>query len=280
MGQRFVAAFSQYKIGVKEAEAFKKLVDKNGLPIFVKAVFPKPKNRFRCSGQPLATMLKLVIANRLYSSWSLRPWMVLKAFDIPFEEIVIPLRQPDSKSRLLEYSPSGKVPVLLDDDVTVWESMAIIEYLAENFPDRHIWPADIRSRAHARAISNEMHGGFMPLRQGCAMHLGARFATPELTEPLKANIDRMEDIWSATRNRFGAGGPYLFGAFSAADAMFLPVVTRFETYQIPVREATRAYMDTMLAHGAYFEWREQALKEAWIIPEYAAGHTLVESYLQ
>jgi len=224
-------------------------------------------------------MLKLAIANKLYSSWSLRPWMVLSAFGIPFEDIVIPLRLPDSRSRLLEYSPSGKLPALIDGDVTVWESLAIIEYLAEKFPDRAIWPRDGNARAHARAISNEMHGGFQPLRQGCAMHLGARFATPPLTDALKFSIDRIEDIWSATRNRFAAGGPYLFGAFSAADAMFLPVVSRFETYQIPVREATRAYMDTMLAHPAFLDWRASALKEPWTIPEYSNGHTLVESYL-
>ena len=224
-------------------------------------------------------MLKLAIANKLYSSWSLRPWMVLSAFGIPFEDIVIPLRLPDSRSRLLEYSPSGRLPALIDGDVTVWESLAIIEYLAEKFPDRAIWPRDGNARAHARAISNEMHGGFQPLRQGCAMHLGARFATPPLTDALKSSIDRIEDIWSATRNRFGAGGPYLFGAFSAADAMYLPVVSRFETYQIPVREATRVYMDMMLAHPAFLDWRASALKEPWTIPEYSNGHTLVESYL-
>jgi glutathione S-transferase len=224
-------------------------------------------------------MLKLVIANKLYSSWSLRPWVLLKTLGIPFDEIVIPLRQPDSRDRVLEYSPSGKVPALIDGDIVVWESMAIVEYLAEAYPDKAIWPNDPKARACARAISNEMHGGFQPLRQSCAMHLGARFATPPLTDPLKANIDRVEDIWSGTRNRFGSGGPYLFGAFSAADAMYLPVVTRFETYQIPVREATRAYMDTMLAHPEFVSWREAALKESWTIPDYAAGHTLVESYI-
>jgi glutathione S-transferase len=111
------------------------------------------------------------------------------------------------------------------------------------------------------------------------MHLGARFATPPLTESLKSNIDRVEDIWATTRNRFGGGGPYLFGAFSAADAMYLPVVTRFETYQIPVREATRTYMDTMRAHPEFVAWRDAALREPWTIADYAAGHTLVESYI-
>ena len=224
-------------------------------------------------------MLKLVVANKLYSSWSLRPWALLKAFDIPFEEIVIPLRRPDSRERLLEYSPSGKVPVLVDDDVVVWESLAIIEYLAESFPDRAIWPRDAKARAHARAIANEMHGGFQPPRQACPMHLGARFATPPLTDSLKANIDRIEDIWSGARNRFGAGGPYLFGAFTAADAMYLPIVTRFETYGVPVREATRAYMDTMLAHPAFVDWRASALEEPWRISDYSVGHSLIESYV-
>jgi glutathione S-transferase len=224
-------------------------------------------------------MLKLVVANKLYSSWSLRPWSLLKAFDIPFEEVIIPLRREDSRERLLEYSPSGKVPVLIDGDAIVWESMAIIEHLAEAFPDRAIWPRDPNARAHARAIANEMHGGFQALRQACPMHLGARFVTPPLTDGLKANIDRIEDIWSGAHNRFGAGGPYLFGAFTAADAMYLPIVTRFETYGVPVREATRAYMDTMLTHPAYVEWRAEAMQEPWRIPDYSVGHTHNESYV-
>jgi len=224
-------------------------------------------------------MLKLVVANKLYSSWSLRPWALLKTFDIPFEEITIPLRRPDSRERLLEYSPSGKVPVLIDGDAIVWESMAIIETIAESFPDRAIWPRDRNTRAHARAISNEMHSGFQALRQACPMHLGARFATPPLTDGLQANIDRIEDIWSEARNRFGSGGPYLYGAFTAADAMYLPIVTRFETYGVPVREATRTYMDTMLALPAFVEWRTAAFKEGWRIPDYSVGHTLIESYV-
>jgi glutathione S-transferase len=225
-------------------------------------------------------MLKLVIANKLYSSWSLRPWLVLSAFDIPFEEIVIPLRAPDSHGRVLEYSPSGKVPALVDEDVTVWESMAIIEHLAEAFPDRAIWPGNGKARAHARSIANEMHAGFQPLRQGCPMHLGVRCATPPLTEAMKSSIDRVEDIWSEARNRFAAGGPFLYGAFSAADAMYAPVAARFETYQIPVRESTRAYMNAILAHPAFVRWRQAALAEPWSIPEYASGHTVIESFIE
>jgi glutathione S-transferase len=224
-------------------------------------------------------MLKLVIGNKLYSSWSLRPWLVLSNFSIPFEEEIIPLRMPDSRGRMLEYSPSGKVPALIDGDVTVWESLAIIERLAETLPDLAIWPSNGHARAHARAISNEMHSGFQALRQACPMHLGARFATPEISEALMANIDRVEDIWSEARNRFGGGQPFLYGAFSAADAMYAPVVTRFESYQIPVRELTRMYMDAVLAHPPFVAWRDAALAEPWSIPDYASGHTLVESFV-
>ncbi len=223
-------------------------------------------------------MLKLIIANKLYSSWSLRPWLVLQAFGVPFEEILIPLRTPESRSRVLEYSPSGKVPALIDGDITVWESLAIIEYLAEKFPDHAIWPRNGEVRAHARSVSHEMHAGFQVLRQGCPMHLGVRFATPPLTETLQASIDRVEDIWSEARNRFAGGsGPFLYGAFSAADAMYAPVVTRFDTYQIPVREAARTYMDAVLAHPAVVSWHAAALVEPWTIPHYASGHTVVES---
>ena len=223
-------------------------------------------------------MLKLVIANKLYSSWSMRPWLVLRAFNIAFEEIIIPLRQAESKARLAEISPSGKVPVLIDGHQTIWESLAIIEYLAESHPGKAIWPKDTALRAHARSIANEMHGGFMPLRQGCAMNLGARFKTPELTEALKINVDRIETIWAEAQAKFGASGPYLYGAFSAADAMYAPVVTRLDTYQIPVTPQSRAYMDTILTHPDFATWKSSALNEPWSIEDYGAGHTVIETY--
>lgn len=224
--------------------------------------------------------MHLTIANKRYSSWSLRPWLVLKAFGIPFDETVVPLKQPDTKARILAVSPSGKVPALQDGEVTVWESLAIIEYLAETFPETPIWPRTRAARAHARAISNEMHGGFMPLRQGCPMNLGKRYATPPMTEDLKANVARIEEIWRDTRARFSnAGGPFLFGAFTAADAMYAPVVTRFETYGIAVAADTRAYMDAVLALPAVVEWREAGLAEPWDIAEYEAGHTEIQSFL-
>ena len=223
-------------------------------------------------------MLKLVIANKLYSSWSMRPWLVLRAFAIPFEEIVIPLRHPDSRARVLEYSPSGKVPALIDGDQTIWESLAIIETIAESFPGMAIWPKDRDARAHARAISNEMHGGFQTIRQMCPMNLGARYKAPEMTDQLKANVDRLAAIWSEARQKFGKNGPYLYGGFSAADAMYAPVVTRLDSYSIAVDPETRRYMDTILRHPDVAAWRNAALKEPWTIADYDVGHTLIETF--
>lgn len=223
-------------------------------------------------------MLRLILANKLYSSWSLRPWLVMRAFDIPFEETIIPLREADSKAAILKFSPSGKVPALIDGDITVWESLAIIEYLAEKFPGRGIWPESVAARAEARSVSNEMHGGFAPLRQALPMFLGKRYKTPRLAEDVKANVARVETLWRDTRADFAGSGPFLFGDFTAADAMYAPVVTRFDTYQIPVARDTRAYMTAMLAHPAYEAWRTAALKETWRIADYDAGHEAVETY--
>ena len=223
-------------------------------------------------------MLKLVIANKLYSSWSLRPWMVLRAAGIPFEEIQIPLRRDDSKARVLEHSPSGKVPALIDGDQVIWESLAIIEYLAESHPGTAIWPENRAARAHARAVSSEMHSGFQALRAGCPMNLGARFKAPEMTDAMSACVSRIEEIWADTLARFGGEGPYLYGAFSAADAMYAPVASRLETYQIPVSAGSRTYMNAIFAHRAFQDWRTAALAEPWTIPDYDAGHTAVETY--
>lgn len=223
--------------------------------------------------------MHLAIANKRYSSWSLRPWLVLKAFDIPFEETVIPLKRDDTSARIAEFSPSGKLPVLADGEVRVWESLAIIEYLAETFPEKAIWPRNRVARAHARAICNEMHGGFQVLRQACPMNLGKRFVAPHMTHDLKTNVVRIEDIWREAHNRFGAGGPYLFGDFSAADAMYAPVVTRLDTYGITVGIDSRVYMQAILEHPAFLEWRKAGLAEPWDIADYEAGHAVIESYL-
>ena len=227
-------------------------------------------------------MLRLVIANKVYSSWSMRPWMVIRAFDIRFEETVIPLKRPETENAIAKVSPSGKLPVLIDGDLAIWESLAIIEYLAENEVDKQIWPRNREARAHARAISNEMHGGFLALRQACPMNLAKRFNTPELSDDLKANVARIETIWRDTRARFGTrthdSGPYLFGPFTAADAMFAPVVTRLDTYQIPVAADTRTYMDTVLAHPAFLDWKSAALAEPWTIDDYETGHTATDTF--
>jgi len=221
--------------------------------------------------------MHLVIANKLYSSWSMRPWLIMRAVGLDFEETVIPLRQSDTAKRITQYSPSGKVPVLIDGDVKVWESLAIISYLADKYPDKPIWPDGMVARAYAKSIAMEMHGGFMHLRQTCPMNLGKRFATPLMTDDLTANIARIEDIWRQSRARFGSDGPYLFGArFTAADAMFAPVATRLDSYSIDVAADTRAYIDAIYANPHFDAWRKAAFQEPWTIPAYEEGLTVVE----
>jgi glutathione S-transferase len=209
--------------------------------------------------------LTLVIGNKNYSSWSLRPWIAMKVAGIPFEEIQIPLYEPGSRERMLEYSPAGKVPILIDGDEHVWESLAILEHLAERFPEARLWPSDRRARSHARAIASEMHGGFQPLRQNCTMNLWLPVkARPQPPEVL-ANVARIEQMWADCRARFGQSGPFLFGAFGAADAMYAPVVARFNTYGLPVSAKTRAYMDAVMALPAWREWYDAAMQETWIM---------------
>jgi glutathione S-transferase len=222
--------------------------------------------------------MKLIIANKLYSSWSLRPWMLMTALGIPFEETVIPMYFPDSKARMLDVSPTGKMPCLVDGDVRIWESLAIMEYLHERFRDKGVWPADAKARAHARAVANEMHAGFQALRNACPMNLGKRFAPRDLGSDVADNVRRLESLWAEARRRFGAGGAFLYGNLGAADAMYAPVVTRLDTYQIPVSPGTRHYMDAVLAHPAFVQWREAALAEPWTIDHYEEGWTAVETF--
>jgi glutathione S-transferase len=224
--------------------------------------------------------MHLIIGNKLYSSWSLRPWMLMKAMSIPFKETVIPLSQPDTKKNILEHSPSGKVPLLVDGAVRVWESLAIAEYLAEKVPSAQVWPKDMAARAHARSASSEMHAGFAALRQACPMNLARKFK-PKSSHgaDADANIVRIEALWSEARRHFGRGGPFLYGAFSAADAMFAPVVTRLDTYQIPVKAETKLYMHAVLHHPAFVDWRLAALQEPWFRGDDEVGHEIAESYI-
>lgn len=214
--------------------------------------------------------LKLVIGNKNYSSWSMRPWLALRANNIAFEEIFIPLYtdNPADKDRILSFSRAGKVPCLIDGDVTVWDSLSIIEYLAERFPQPKLWPDDRAARAHARSISAEMHSGFMPLRNECGMNLHRPIGGVALSADARANIARIDQIWSECRARHHQAGPLLFGAFGAADAMFAPVVHRFRTYAIGGSPAAKSYMEAMMALPAFTEWTRAGLAETLVIEKF------------
>jgi glutathione S-transferase len=211
--------------------------------------------------------LHLTIGNKNYSSWSMRPWFTMKVAGIAFEETVISLNAPDFKERLRKISGSGRVPALVDGEIRVWESLAILEYLAETFPAAKLWPADASARAHARAIANEMHAGFLPLRRQCPMNMWRPVIRMALNADAAANVRRIDAMWSGCRARYGAGGAFLFGAFTAADAMYAPVVSRFHTYDIEVGAVSRAYMDAVMALPAWHEWRAAAVKEEWVLAE-------------
>jgi len=209
--------------------------------------------------------LTLVIGNKNYSSWSMRPWLAMRASGIAFEEVFIPLYTDDKadKDRILSFSRSGKVPALIDGDITVWDSLAIIEYLAERFPEAKLWPEDRAARAHARSISAEMHSGFVPLRNECGMNLHRPVRGVTLSADAQANVARVQEIWAECRQRYGKQGPYLFGAFTAADAMYAPVVHRLRTYAIKVAPQAQAYMETMMA-----EWTKAGLAETLVIEKF------------
>lgn len=213
--------------------------------------------------------LTLVIGNKNYSSWSMRPWVALKASGIPFTEIFIPLYTGEAdKQRILNVTKSGKVPALIDGEVTVWDSLAIIEYIAERFPDVSLWPQDRAARAHARSISAEMHAGFMALRNECGMNLHRPIRAKALSEQARADIVRVQQIWIECRARYAARGPFLFGAFSGADAMYAPVVHRFRTYAVDVAPPVRTYMDTMMTLPAFEEWTAAGRAETIVIEKF------------
>ncbi|QIB32336.1 glutathione S-transferase family protein [Ancylobacter pratisalsi] len=209
--------------------------------------------------------LKLVIGNKNYSSWSLRPWLAMTAFHIPFEEIMVPLDTPEFKARVREHSPAGRVPVLIDGEAVVWESIAILEHLAERFPDKAIWPSAAAARAHARSVATEMHGGFGALRREAPMNLWRPVEPRAFPEDTLKDVRALQRRWNEARERFGAGGDFLYGAFSAADAMYAPVATRLRTYAIEVDAVCSAYVEAVHAHPAFIAWKEAALQETHIV---------------
>lgn len=209
--------------------------------------------------------IAIVIGNKNYSSWSLRGWLALKATGVAFEEIVIPMSQPDTKALFLSHSPAGKVPILKHKGTVVWESLAISEFLAESYPAARLWPADARARAFARAVSAEMHAGFEALRNNMPMDMRADRSGQGMAEGVAADIARVSAIWRECRERYGKDGPFLFGPFGAADAMFAPVVSRFVTYAPKLDAVAAAYRDAVWRLPAMQEWTAAAKREPWQI---------------
>ena len=211
--------------------------------------------------------LKLVIGSKNYSSWSMRPWLALTAFGIPFEEVRIPLGRPDTGARIAEYSAAGKVPVLLAGDLRIWDSLAICEYLAEQFPDKHLWPRDVAARALARSICAEMHAGFTGLRSAMWMNITASFPGKGRTPAAQGDIARVCELWEDCLERDGSGR-FLFGEFSIADAYYAPVVMRFRTYGVWLAPALKAYVDRVVAHPAVARWMQEAAAETDRLDKY------------
>jgi len=211
------------------------------------------------------TQPHLVIGNRTYSSWSLRPWFAMQVAGIEFTDEVIPLDEPETKQKIAAHSGAGRVPVLHHGNVTVWESLAILEYLAETWPDAQLWPAAPGARAMARAAAAEMHAGFQALRKHCPMNMRRARAPIELPPEVTADVRRIEELWRTCREVHGGDGPFLFGRFTNADAMFAPVVNRFEVYAIEVSEHSKAYMNAVMALPAWQSWKAAAQAEPWVI---------------
>ncbi|BDG09580.1 glutathione S-transferase family protein [Anaeromyxobacter paludicola] len=212
--------------------------------------------------------MKIVLGNKAYSSWSLRPWLVLRHFGIACEEQVIPLDQPTSEADLRRASPSGRVPALLDGELTVWDSLAICEYLADKFTGKPLWPADPAARAVARSVSAEMHSGFTALRNHLPFKIKETFDPAPLLPEVQADVDRIVALWNDCRRRFGKGGPFLFGPFSIADAMYAPVVSRFRTYGVKPQGEAAAYAEAVWALPELQAWLEEARKETWRMKRY------------
>lgn len=212
--------------------------------------------------------LKLVIGNKNYSSWSMRAWLLLRQYRIEFEEVQIPLRQSDSLDRKLAYSPAGKVPILLDGNMRIWDSLAIVEHVAERFPEKTLWPADEEARALARSVSAEMHSGFANLRASMPLNCRARHLGVGRGTSVQEDIARICAIWRECRERYGTAGEFLFGKFTAADVMFAPVASRFQTYGVELDRVEAEYAQAILALPAVREWLKDAHKEPWSIAKF------------
>jgi glutathione S-transferase len=218
--------------------------------------------------------LTLVIGNKVYSSWSLRPWLLLKHGDVPFEEVRIPLYEPGSKERIRAWSPAGHLPVLADGPLRIWDSLAICETLAERFPDRCGWPKDAEARGVARAVSAEMHAGFFSLRHELAFYARGRRTGVVPSDAARAEIARAVELWEDCRARFGAAGPWLFGAFSPADAMYAPVALRLLTYGVELPAVAARYAESVRRHPAVEEWCAAARKETEVLAKFERGTSL------
>ncbi|HTV34965.1 MAG TPA: glutathione S-transferase family protein [Xanthobacteraceae bacterium] len=211
--------------------------------------------------------LRLIIGNKNYSSWSLRPWLALKVVGIAFEEKQVCLDTPEFKAQVaaLSNGAASRVPVLIDGDICVWESLAILEYAAEKFPQTGLWPSPEAARAHARAVAAEMHSGFAALRRHLPMNIRRPVKPRSLDAAVAADVARIDALWSECRSRYGSAGPFLYGTFGAADAMYAPVVWRFHTYAVEVSASARDYMRAVLALPASLQWREAARIEPWVL---------------
>lgn len=210
-------------------------------------------------------MRKIVLGNLNYSSWSIRALLVARKAGLEIEEEIIPLDFPETSAQLLKISPTAKVPLLIWDDLHIWESLAITEFLADQAPTGTVWPEAQAPRAIARALAAEMHAGFPALRKACWMDIRGRHDTPEMTDALKTDIARMLDLWKTTRETYGAEGPFLFGEWSAADAFYAPIVTRFRTWNLPLDDTGRAYSDAVFADPAMQTLEKEAAAEPWWI---------------
>jgi glutathione S-transferase len=210
----------------------------------------------------------LYLGNKNYSSWSLRAWLVMKQCGVAFDEEVVPLREADTRNAIRRHSPSGKLPALKIGELVVCESIAIAEYLAERFPEAKLWPADRVARAAARAVSAEMHAGFVELRKAVPMNCRHPVKLKSLTEPVQADIDRMTSLWIDCRGRYGSGGGLLFGGFTIADAMFVPEAIRLSGAAVELPPLAKDYVEALLALPALTEWQTAAAAEPWLVPEW------------